>query len=460
MNSFTDVFNEFSQQHNQQFKLRDLLAFLDSKCQNGYFDRDVFQQLIDQIPGAQSQQQCTINQLIYVMKKAYEVLNDKINKGQQIIDQRNIELRAYQDKLRQSQTSSLTNTNKLNIEILDAEIFYQGSGQLQVSVECMTTVNYPVDKNLNGMNALNCIQSKIFSNANESAILKFILLDTELLQKRGLGGVAYLDINTFNDQMLHDIHVNLTDESNSVIRAKLHIKVQWIHSKNKYLIDLINENTVQINLLEQELNDHVIDLEIIAQPFRQELKVPNVGISTYQSQPNQQQQLLYQSQNGAQSIDERQIDRLVQISLLLTILYLIIGLLNSIYRTIYLDYIVIFYCFLFYQKNFRLQSLLHIKIIMAMLIVALIQDIVWLAIYSTPYLGEFNPHYDHLEYGIQKYQVILSGLLLLCKIIVLIFYVHIYSTYPDKQTQIYDQQWQSIFGLKQGREINVYRNYY
>lgn len=72
--------------------------------------------------------------------------------------------------------------------------------------------------------------------------------------------------------MLHDIHVNITDESNSVIRAKLHLKVQWIHSKvlviikiqNKYLTDLINENTVQINLLEQELNDHVIDLEIIA----------------------------------------------------------------------------------------------------------------------------------------------------------------------------------------------------
>ncbi|CAD8209775.1 unnamed protein product [Paramecium octaurelia] len=456
MNSFTDVFNEFSQQHNQQFKLRDLLAFLDSKCQNGYFDRDVFQQLIDQIPGAQSQQQCTINQLIYVMKKAYEVLNDKINKGQQIIDQRNIELRAYQDKLRQSQTNSLTNTNKLNIEILDADIFYQGSGQLQVSVECMTTVVYT---QLSSRQKPQWNESFEF-NANESAILKFILLDTELLQKRGLGGVANLDINTFNDQMLHDIHVNLTDESNSVIRAKLHIKVQWIHSKNKYLIDLINENTVQINLLEQELNDHVIDLEIIAQPFRQELKVPNVGVSTYQSQPNQQQQLLYQSQNGAQSIDERQIDRLVQISLLLTILYLIIGLLNSIYRTIYLDYIVIFYCFLFYQKNYRLQSLLHIKIIMAMLIVALIQDIVWLAIYSTPYLGEFNPNFDHLEYGIQKYQVILSGLLLLCKILVLIFYVHIYSTYPDKQTQIYDQQWQSIFGLKQVREINVYRNYY
>ncbi|CAD8110131.1 unnamed protein product [Paramecium primaurelia] len=456
MNSFTDVFNEFSQQHNQQFKLRDLLAFLDSKCQNGYFDRDVFQQLIDQIPGAQSQQQCTINQLIYVMKKAYEVLNDKINKCQQNIDQRNIELRAYQDKLRQSQNASITNTNKLNIEILDAEIFYQGNGQLQMSVECMSTVVYT---QLARRQKPQWNESFEFT-ANESAILKFILLDTELQQKRGLGGVAYLDINTFNDQMLHDIHVNITDESNSVIRAKLHLKIQWIHSKNKYLNDLINENTVQINLLEQELNDHVIDLEIITQPFRQELKVPNIAISTYQTQQNQQQQLLYQSQNGTQSIDDKQIDRLVQISLLLTILYLIFGLLNSIYRTIYLDYIVIFYCFLFYQKNYRLQSLLHIKIIMAMLIVVLIQDIIWLAIYSTPYLGEFNSHFDHLEYGLQKYQVILSWLLLLVKIIVLIFYVHIYSTYPDKQTQIYDQQWQSIFGLKQGREINVYRNQY
>ncbi|CAD8124559.1 unnamed protein product [Paramecium sonneborni] len=453
MNSFTNVFNEFSQQHNQQFKLRELLEFLDSKSQNGYFDRDVFDQLIDQIPGAQQNQECSINQLIYVMKKAYEVLNDKIIKCQQIIDQRNIELRAYQDKLKQSQHgNSINTTNKINIEILDADIFYQGNGQLQISLECLSTIAYTqLTKRQNPQ------WNETFEfDANESAILKFTLLDTELQQKRGIGGIANLDINTFKDQMLHDIQINITDESNTVIRAKLHLKVQWIYSKNKYLTDLIYENNVQITLLEQELNDHVIDLEIITQIFRQKVQDPNIPISYIQ--PNQQQQL-YQSQNGAQFIQERQMDRLVQISLLLTIVYLIFGLLNSIYRTLYFDYIVIFYCFLFYQKNYRLQSLLHIKIIMAILVVALILDIVWLAIYSTPYFGEFNPRFDHLEYGLQKYQVIISWLLLIVKIIVLIFYIHIYSTYPDKQTQIYDQQWQSIFGLKKSKEINVYRNY-
>lgn len=42
MNSISDVFNEFSRSHNIRFKTSELLAFLDSKCLNGYFDRDVF----------------------------------------------------------------------------------------------------------------------------------------------------------------------------------------------------------------------------------------------------------------------------------------------------------------------------------------------------------------------------------------------------------------------------------
>jgi hypothetical protein len=42
MNSYVEVFNEFSNQHNTKFNLTDILGFLDSKCLNGYFDRDVF----------------------------------------------------------------------------------------------------------------------------------------------------------------------------------------------------------------------------------------------------------------------------------------------------------------------------------------------------------------------------------------------------------------------------------
>ncbi|CAD8120455.1 unnamed protein product [Paramecium sonneborni] len=409
MNQLQEVFNEFSQLHNQKFNISEILSFLDSKCANGYFDRDVYQQLIEQIPQGQTSQQCTINQLINVFKKAQDVLNDKINKCQQIIDQKNIEIRAYNDKLRQSQTNSMnSSSSKLNVEILDAEIFYQGNGQLQISLECMSSVVYT---------QLTKRQKPVWNesfdfNVNEQTVMKFILLDTELQQKRGIGGVAYIDINTFGDQMLHDITVNLTDESNSNIRANLHLKIQWIFSKNKYLQDLINENMIQINQLEQEINDHIVDLDIINSPFKQVIKFQNnLTISTYQTQPNQQQQ-----QAGPLLISENSIDRLVQISLLLIIIYLVFGLLNSIYRTLNFDFLVIFYCFLFYQKNYRLQSLLHIKIIMVMLGVALLIDIIWLAIYSTPYLGEFNAHYDHLEYGLQKYQIIISWLLLFVKV--------------------------------------------
>ncbi|CAD8119270.1 unnamed protein product [Paramecium sonneborni] len=450
MNQVQEVFNEFSQLHNQKYNVGEILSFLDSKCANGYFDRDVYQQLIEQIPQAQTQQQCTINQLINVFKKAQDVLNDKISKCQQIIDQKNIEIRAYNDKLRQSQTNNVIQSSKLNVEILDAEILYQGNGQLQISLECMSSVVYT---------QLTKRQKPVWNesfefNVNEQAVMKFILLDTELQQKRGIGGVAYIDINTFGDQMLHDFTVNLSDEINSAVRAKLHLKIQWIFSKNKYLQDLINENTTQINQLEQEINDHIVDLDIINSPFKQAIKFQNnLTISTYQTQPNQQQQA------SPLLISENQIDRLVQISLLLIILYLVFGLLNSMYRTLNFDFLVIFYCFLFYQKNYRLQSLLHIKIIMVMLGIALLIDIIWLAIYSTPYLGEFNAHYDHLEYGLQKYQIILSWLLLFVKIVVLIFYVHIYATYPDKSTQVYDQQWNAIFGWKDIKQINVYRNY-
>lgn len=56
--------------------------------------------------------------------------------------------------------------------------------------------------------------------------------------------------------------------------------------------------------------------------------------------------------------------------------------------------------------------------------IAVLQDIIWLAIYSTvflsfikqPYLAEFNSYYEHYEFGIQKYEVIVSWIFLIIKV--------------------------------------------
>ena len=47
-------------------------------------------------------------------------------------------------------------------------------------------------------------------------------------------------------------------------------------------------------------------------------------------------------------------------------------------------------------------------------------------------MSDLNVFYDHPEFFLHKYTVVISWIMLLLKIAIIGFYIHIYATYPDK----------------------------
>ncbi|KAM3134872.1 hypothetical protein pb186bvf_013041 [Paramecium bursaria] len=440
-----EIFNELSYYHNSPIDLSTLKEFLDNRCVQGKFDRDVFEQLAEQIRLQDGK--ATINDFINIVLKAQGVLSDKLISAQQKWEQNHNNLAQYVEKLNQLQFTEINNgfqNSILNIDIQEGQINYKSGGLLQVRLNCGTQ-QYLTKSVLKSQALWNQTYEFKINYGDEK-------IDVFLLDKDIIGEVAaytQLSVQDFIDQSEHDMWIELADRISRIPKALLHVKIQWIYSRKQYLQNLITQTKQEIEELRVQILDHKTDLNLLSQPFLRapkridEISKPNqpVIIQSYSAFPQPQQLQEY-------------IDRLLRISLLLIICYFLITSLVNFERCVFVDYLVIFYQFLFYQKNHKLQSLLHIKVIIGMLVFVIFADIVWLSIYSTPYMSDLNVFYDHPEFFLHKYTVVISWIMLLLKIAIIGFYIHIYATYPDKQTQVYDQQWQSIFGNQSVPRIN------
>lgn len=93
-------------------------------------------------------------------------------------------------------------------------------------------------------------------------------MDQELQAKKEIGGQAVINLASLKDQLKQDLWLDLHDKQGVVLRSKIHFSVQWIHSKIKYLEDLIGETQRDIEDLNKDNEGYWMDLDSMYEPFK------------------------------------------------------------------------------------------------------------------------------------------------------------------------------------------------
>lgn len=81
---------------------------------------------------------------------------------------------------------------------------------------------------------------------------------------QSLIGKINIQVNAFRDQLKHDEWFDLERNQG----GRLHLNVQWIHSKVKFLSDVVDKWNDHIKIQEEDLFDYEKDLEVIYEPFK------------------------------------------------------------------------------------------------------------------------------------------------------------------------------------------------
>jgi hypothetical protein len=61
--------------------------------------------------------------------------------------------------------------------------------------------------------------------------IQVVLMDQDLESREDIGGIAFIDIAIFKDQLSQDIWVDVKDRQDVVLRGRVRLIVQWIYSK-------------------------------------------------------------------------------------------------------------------------------------------------------------------------------------------------------------------------------------
>jgi len=83
-------------------------------------------------------------------------------------------------------------------------------------------------------------------------------------QNQSTIGKIVVQVNGFKDQLKHDEWFDLERNQG----GRLHLNIQWIHSKVKFLSDVVDKWNEHIKIQEEDLFDYEKDLDVIYEPFK------------------------------------------------------------------------------------------------------------------------------------------------------------------------------------------------
>ncbi|CAD8168318.1 unnamed protein product [Paramecium octaurelia] len=436
------VFNKLSQNHSQPMSKETIIRFLDQQS-NKMYDRVLFEQLYTRMKKS-GDGQVTINDFISILMEALQSLKNKISILEQQVAQKQLKVDDDQLHLQQLQTIEEYNSHKIcqgskiRITIIDAKIQFPGNTRVAIILGSDDT-KYST-KPANRQNAVwnEKFEFNIITGQEEIYI---VILDEELIEKQEIGGQAKLNLKDFYDQKPHDISLELKDKYGVVLYSTINLRVQWIHSQTKYFKESIKENQQVIDDLSQDINEYKSDILQLFYPFDEK----------QQNQTNERyivtEQSTIQQVHDFQFYDTSQAQLWVKLALAFTLFYFILILIASLFKTQFIDLTVLFYSLYYYMNNNKLLSLLHFKIITTMIVVTIIFDIVWFVIFTNPWTTN-SVLFFQLEHSFQMYEVIISYIILGIKVILICIYVNLYLMCPDKRANIYDAQYELIFGQR------------
>jgi len=77
-------------------------------------------------------------------------------------------------------------------------------------------------------------------------LIEMQLLSKDLVGQTTLHGSCRLELVNLKDQLMHDLWLDLTNSKEKSFLGRLHIRIQWIHSKITFYADLIERTKQKI----------------------------------------------------------------------------------------------------------------------------------------------------------------------------------------------------------------------
>lgn len=98
-------------------------------------------------------------------------------------------------------------------------------------------------------------------------------------------GEVIIPVSRLKDQYRHDELFDLQDMSGHPVSGKIHLSLQWIHSRVKYLTDVVRKWDDHIRSQIEDKQDFERDLATLYEPFRGLLRIRNQGAQSQTRQP-------------------------------------------------------------------------------------------------------------------------------------------------------------------------------
>ncbi|CAD8059279.1 unnamed protein product [Paramecium primaurelia] len=397
------VFNKLSTNQQQPISKETLLRFLDSQS-NQEYDRGLFEQMYVQMVKKDSGQ-ITIQKFITVLIEALKQLKNKISNIKIQISQKTKNLEEHQLTLKELQSQEQFNSYKISLDsriritIHDANIQFPGNSPIAVILGC-DQIRYST-KPASRENPI--WEEKFdFDIKTGKEEIYIIILDKELADREEIGGQTKLNLQDFYDQYPHEITLELKDKYNT-----------------KYCTQVIQELKQNIKNLDDDLKEYKNYIQMLFLPFEE---------NYYKSQGEKQEYSDYstnQHTHQNQLVRNPENQEWLKFGFILTLIYSIVALFTCLFKTQFLDSIVIFQSLIYYLDNDKFSQQLHLKVISLMLAFTLIIDTFWLIIFTKPYINNDVLFYQ-IEHGFQLYEIIMQYILFGIKFSLICIYAYIY----------------------------------
>ncbi|CAD8089722.1 unnamed protein product [Paramecium sonneborni] len=420
MKQAVHIFNKLSTDQQQPISKENLLKFLDSQS-NQEYDRGLFEQMYEKIIKTGSQQ-ITIQKFITILIEALKSLENKISNIQTQIQKQTKLLEDDKQILNQLQSQEKFNSlkisldSKIRITVHDANVKFPGNGPIAVILGCDNIIQSTRTVSRQNLVWEEKFEFDIKTGKEEIYI---VILDQDLKDRQEIGGQTTINLQDYYDQKPQEKTLELKDKYNVVTYSTIRVRVQWIHSYTKFYNESIQEQSQNIKNLEKDLNEYKTYVKLLILPFEEHKDKPQKNmLSEYSTAQHIQENQLINNTSNLQEL---------KFAFILSLIYLFATIFANLFKTQFLDSIVVFQSLIYYLDNDKLQQQLHIKVISLMLAFSLILDTFWLIIYTKPWISN-DVLFFQIEHAFQIYEVITQYILFGIKvnIINLLDYFNLY----------------------------------
>ncbi|KAL4503042.1 hypothetical protein ABPG72_014271 [Tetrahymena utriculariae] len=405
----------------QEVSEKDIKDVLDKK--NGYFDQDIFEQLIDRMKEKQRDQTIkTISWknffLTYI--EAEQLLNQKIVNARKILEDCYKKRNEVQDKLIEARSSEVLNQHGIAFNSHLTATVRSISLNVPSNVQPYVQIQVGLDQSHQTTNAFG--NQATFNNTFEFKIntgqesIQINVMNYDRASQDTLLGCVTIPLSILKDQYPRENQYQLLGYDKNEI-GTIFLSLQWLHSQEKYLSDTLAHWDEHIKQQEEELYDYEKDLSLLYSPFPQYVQLfrndikfgnslyPNQGATNIGYKIDEQPGLIMNQNPEYEKIDLRgvalqgyiEVDQTIfqPVKILLGVFF-ILTLLIHIYRPDFVDLLICLTTILFYELHIFDHQ--RAKFLLIAICVSCFLDFFWLLNYSSGWLSNF---YDNTNIVIE-----------------------------------------------------------